>query len=73
MKKKTILFSKDIPPACEYCENGTPGTDEKMILCNKQGIVSPYYKCRSFVYSPIKRIPKRMPKLPGFSDEDFSL
>ena len=36
-------------------------------------IVSPYYKCKKFRYDPLRRVPKRPPKLPAFSPEDFSL
>ncbi|MEG0878035.1 MAG: hypothetical protein RR271_07030 [Oscillospiraceae bacterium] len=67
------LFGADIPPACEYCEHGKKGSEQKMIYCRKKGIVSPYYKCRSFLYSPVKRVPKRMPKLPSFLAEEFKL
>lgn len=71
--KGNSFFGDKISPACVYCELGHTASDKKMILCKKKGVVSPYYSCKKFVYAPLKRIPKRLPKLPSFSDEDFSL
>ncbi len=70
---KNGLFAGDVPPSCEYCEFGRKASDHVMILCIKKGMVSPYYSCRKFRYSPLKRIPKRRPKLPEFTSEDFAL
>lgn len=70
---RNLLFSNDMDPACEYCEYGRRAADHVMILCGKKGPVAPYYSCRRFAYSPLKRIPRRQPKLPSFSAEDFSL
>lgn len=71
MKKR--LFGNSIEPCCFYCENGRPAPDKVMILCKKYGPVSPHYKCRKFVYDPLKRVPKRQPKLPSFTAEDFTI
>ena len=71
MRKK--LFLGKFPPACEYCEHGRKASDNLMILCIKKGVVSPHYACRRFVYSPLKRVPHRQPKLPTFSPEEFLL
>ena len=70
---KKSLFGNSIEPACIYCQFGRPAPDNVMILCRKYGPVSPYYKCKKFVYDPLKRIPKRRPKLPDFSPDDFSI
>lgn len=67
------LFNKKILPACEYCEFGKISQDMKMIFCRKTGIVSPYYKCKKFIYAPTKRIPKRMQKLPTFNADEFKI
>lgn len=72
-KKSKKLFGTNISPACEYCRHGKPSSDKAMILCRKKGVVSPYYSCPKFEYMPTKRIPKRMPRLPKYSPEDFSL
>lgn len=72
-KKETILFGKNITPACGYCENGRDTADGAMILCNRIGIVSPYYRCRKFVYSPIRRKPRALPKLPDVDSASFRL
>ena len=70
---KSLLFSNDISPACEYCESGKLAADKIMILCKRHGPVSPYYFCKKFVYSPLRRVPKKQPKLPTFTSDDFTL
>lgn len=70
---RTKLFGNEIPPACEYCEHGNASASGNMILCVKKGVVAPFYKCRKFVYAPLKRVPKRRPKLPSFTVDDFKL
>ena len=67
------FFSPDIPPACEYCRYGFPSRDSERILCERMGVVPPDYHCRRFVYCALKRIPKRAPKLPSYTKEDFEL
>lgn len=71
MRKK--LFGNNIDPACAYCSYGRRSKDSQMILCEKQGVVSPCFYCRKFHYSPFKRIPKRSPILPQFDKSDFEL
>ncbi len=68
-----IFFGKDIEPVCEYCEHGQNTKDGKMILCIKKGIVSKEYSCKRFIYSPLKRIPRRPLKLPTMEKDDFKL
>ncbi|MBC8545496.1 hypothetical protein H8711_00910 [Clostridiaceae bacterium NSJ-31] len=70
---KTKLFSDQIEPACAYCRHGDLSKDGKMILCPKKGIVPGYYKCRMFVYSPLKRIPKKPSRIPSYDQSDFEL
>lgn len=70
---KKSLYGKTIPPACEYCAHGRRAKNPELILCQKIGVVSPLYHCRKFRYDPLLRIPKRYPKLPSFSQGDFSL
>lgn len=72
-KSNKPLFGGNIDPACIYCQYGNPASDDQMILCSKKGVVSPYYSCSRFAYCPTKRIPKRTPKMPVFSPEDFKL
>ena len=67
------LFGAHIEPACEYCRHGTGIRDNQMILCEKQGVVAPYYSCRKFVYDPLKRVPRSTPKLQQFDESDFTL
>ena len=70
---KSKYFNNRIAPACEYCEYGRSASDFKMILCKHKGVVSPYFRCRRFKYSPVKRIPRAMPAIPRKDPEDFSL
>lgn len=55
------LFKKDISPACEYCEFGS-NTVDGMVECQKSGIVSPYFQCVRFKYSPVRRVPRQPSK-----------
>lgn len=70
---KTALFGKRIEPACGCCENGKLTADGERVLCKRKGVCAPYDHCSKFVYAPLKRIPKRVPKLNSYSKEDFSL
>ena len=71
--RKKPMFGANIQPACTYCEFVQKAADPRMILCAKKGVVSPYYHCKKFSYDPLRRVPRRQPKLPEFSAEDFSL
>lgn len=70
---KRSIYGETIAPACEYCSHGRQAVDPRMILCEKKGVVAPSYHCRRYEYDPLLRVPKRQPKLPSFSAEDFSL
>ena len=70
---KRKLFGNDIAPACAYCHFGKPAQDGIMILCSKFGPVAAYYKCKKYIYDPLKRVPKRLPNLPVFTAEDFQI
>ena len=73
MFSRRKFFGNQIEPACEYCANGTKSKDGESILCERQGVVAPYYSCRKFSYDPLKRVPKRTPKLPEYDAEMFKL
>lgn len=64
MKKET-----DIERVCAYCEHAAPLPGQDTVLCDKKGVVNGGYLCRRFVYDPLKRKPKRPPKLPGLEAE----
>ncbi|MCL2538703.1 MAG: hypothetical protein FWE66_00030 [Oscillospiraceae bacterium] len=72
-KKKNALFGQNITPACEYCSLGKNTADGKMVLCSRAGVVSPYYRCKKFIYSPVRRKPKSHPRLPDMDPSDFTL
>ena len=61
----------EIPKYCCYCENATLINDENNVLCSKKGIVNNDYKCRKFVYDPLKRKPRPLPPLPTLDAEDI--
>jgi len=69
-----MLFRKDQPRSCSYCNHATV-LENGVILCTKKGIRSDESTCSSFSYDPCKRIPP-MPKAPDFKqycEEDFKL
>ncbi len=70
---KNRFFGKDIEHRCEYCERGRKSSSSTAILCERKGIVDAGYSCKKFEYDPLKRVPKRMNKLPEFDPSDFSL
>lgn len=45
----------DIPErACAYCENAKTLIDSESALCKYKGPVSMDYKCRRFLFDPLK-------------------
>lgn len=68
-----MLYGKDIPPCCGYCEHAHE-IDEQDVLCSKYGPVSATHKCRRYRYDPLKRIPPP-PALPRktYRKEDFDI
>lgn len=67
------LFGNNISPACEYCAKAKTSVRDGVMLCSKKGIVALNFKCRSFEYDPIKRVPHGRAKPMEFSPEDFVL
>ncbi len=65
--------SRDIPCVCEFCEHASIINDEANVLCETRGIVDREYKCKKFVYDPLKRDPKPLPPFPKLSEEDLVL
>lgn len=69
--KKKFSCPEGVEPACRFCALGE--ASGKDILCSKMGPVSEDFCCRRFRYDPLKRVPKKMPKLPQFDPSDFTL
>lgn len=66
MKKQNKKSEKyEIERLCAYCEKATKLAGEDYVLCKKRGVVAQGYVCRSFIYDPIKRKPKRLPQIPA--------
>ena len=57
MKKK--LFGNNIKPACRYCLKSAVGENGRTLVCSRFGEVESSDSCKSFSYSPLKRIPKK--------------
>lgn len=53
-----IKNKDNIEVFCKYCEKATPLATDGKLVCAKKGVVSADYKCRRFVYDPLKRAPK---------------
>ena len=70
---KLRLFSADISPSCSYCKHGNFAKNKLIVLCEKRGVMQPDDFCNKFYYAPLKRIPKRKPKLTSFDPSDFQL
>ena len=68
-----MIYSKDIPKICLYCEKSSNIFKREELMCSKQGIVSPDYSCKHYSYDPYKRIPKRKQPIPKYSAKDFSI
>ena len=52
---------------CLYCEHAAETYEPGRMLCDCKGIVSSGFRCRKFVYDPLKRVP-RIPKRPQLDD-----
>lgn len=49
------MKKRDIPEkACAYCENGQRLIDSESALCKHKGVVSLDFRCRRFVFDPLK-------------------
>lgn len=70
---KRPLFGNHIEPACRFCTHARENFDKRMILCQHQGVVAPYYSCRRFRYDPLLRVPARQAVLPKYDSSDFEL
>ncbi len=53
----------EIEKICAFCEKSEKIFDDDNMLCEKYGVVPCTYKCRSFSYDPLKRVPPRTPKI----------
>lgn len=56
--------NKDIEKVCAYCEYARDTHDSEFLVCSKKGVVHAMYKCRKFIYDPMKRVPKAPPSPP---------
>ena len=71
--KKEIIGKKDLTHECAVCKYGWPLPDGSAVLCEKSGIRNNDSCCKKFKYDPLKRVPRRVPAMMEFSQEDFEL
>ena len=67
------LFGDTIKPACGYCLFADDAPEDGAIICTRKGRVSAGFYCRRFRYDPLRRIPKKAPRLPKLSPDEFKL
>lgn len=71
--RKSVIDYKNAPRECQNCLHGVRMPGDEKIFCKKTGIRLPGSSCKKFCYDPLKRTPKRPPKIEQFSPEDFEL
>ena len=67
------LFGEGIVPCCKHCEFAIQFFDNDKVLCKKRGVVLAEFKCRSFIYDPVKRIPQKPVVIEKLEEEMFKL
>ncbi len=68
------LFGANITPACEYCANSHNLNGDDTCFCElNANYVEVYDSCESYVYDPLRRVPRRRMPMPEFSADDFKL
>lgn len=67
------LFGASIAPACKYCEHVMQSFDGGKMLCDKRGVVEASYKCRRFIYDPLKREPRKPLSIEKIDESEFEL
>jgi hypothetical protein len=70
-RKYDNCIKPEMPEVCAYCEKSTPLMGGEKMLCSKNGVVSPSYRCRRFCYDPLKRVPTAPPKIELLDSEDI--
>ena len=67
------MYNKHIETDCVYCKHGYTLKNGNDVACDKTGMITRRFKCRKFIYDPLKRVPS-MPLVKGSYDaQDFKL
>lgn len=66
------LFNKQ-SKRCEICLFGIQDRENKVVYCEKKGVMDFFDSCRKFEYNPLARIPNQQKELPTYTDEDFKI
>jgi len=72
-RRKKDNEQNEIPKVCCFCEYASLINDEEYVLCSHKGIVSHEYRCRKYVYDPLKRVPQKRLVITPLSEEDLVL
>ena len=59
-----LLYRGGYPARCATCAHAARLSEHDM-LCRRYGAVHEEYKCRRYIYDPLKRIPPRTPPVPA--------
>ena len=65
------FYGKNIIPACQYCLHCSSSSDG--LECDKRKSAVLNGSCKSFVYEPTMREPKKAALLGSFKPEDFQI
>lgn len=66
------MFEK-VEKDCAYCRQGHMLMNEEHVICDVYGLIQRQFKCRHFIYDPLKRVPTCVSMQTDFSAEDFSI
>jgi hypothetical protein len=70
-KNNGKFFGNDIEARCEYCQFGKRAKDGMNVLCEKVGVTPVDSKCSKYIYSPLKRIPKKqLNRVDNYDEEE---
>jgi len=68
------LFGNRVTPACKYCRHNLKYIEkDDTCFCPKKGVVAGGYKCRAYIYDPLKRSPRKTTEKRDYKEEEFAL
>lgn len=66
------LFDKQ-EKSCGICQYGAQDEANRVVYCERKGVMDYCDKCKKFKYNPFARIPRVEKPLPEYSKEDFDI
>ena len=67
------MSDNTIEKKCCYCESASSIRDTDGFICKNKGVVGYNFKCKKFVFDPIKLSPSLPAKTLQFTPDDFKL